>query len=121
MFPGVRNLVGEPDYRQVRLHWDAESSSVPKNGYSIRYCELQTWGTQRCRSQSVYNQQLNDNVIVNNDAIKSFKADITGLRMATTYSFEIKPVKEVGERENRAEGDDNNENIIIIPTKGCEY
>lgn len=39
--------------------------------------------------------------------------------MATTYSFEVKTTKKDGEREDRADGDDKNQNIIVIPTKGC--
>lgn len=37
--------------------------------------------------------------------------------MATTYSFEV---KEQGERDNRADEEDKNQNIIVIPTKGCK-
>lgn len=37
--------------------------------------------------------------------------------MATTYSFEV---KEQGEREDRADEEDKNQNIIVIPTKGCK-
>lgn len=50
---------------------------------------------------------------------KVYAAEVKGLRMATTYSFEVKRAKEQGEREDRAEGDDKNQNIIVIPTKGC--
>lgn len=113
--------MGEPDYRQVRLHWETEAGSVPKNGYNVRYCELQTWGAQRCRSQPVKEAEAGDNHIETGDDTKSFAADIKGLRMATTYSFEIKPVKDAPEREDRSEGDDKNQNIIVIPTKGCEW
>lgn len=115
--------MGEPDYRQVRLHWESEVSSVPKNGFSVRYCELQTWGAQRCRSQDV-KEPLERNNIDTNEEYKTFSTDIKGLRMATKYSFEVKSVKdkdERGEREDRADGDDKNENIIVIPTKGCKY
>lgn len=43
--------------------------------------------------------------------------------MATTYSFEVKSLKEESkaERTDRAEGDDKNQNMIVIPTKGCKY
>ncbi|CAH0557753.1 unnamed protein product [Brassicogethes aeneus] len=116
----VKNLMGEPDYRQVRLHWETEPNSVPKNGYSVRYCELQTWGAQRCRSQAVKEPETSENDVETNneESMKNFAADVKGLRMATTYSFEIKAVKDVMERKDRAEGDDKNENIIVIPTKG---
>ncbi|KAG5885166.1 hypothetical protein JTB14_037475 [Gonioctena quinquepunctata] len=115
---GVRNLMGEPDYRQVRLHWEVNSTSLPKNGFSVRYCELQTWGAQRCRIHNT-SDFLDHNGIDLEDDFKTFEADIKGLRMATTYSFEVKAVKEEkGEREDRAEGDDKSHNMIVIPTKG---
>lgn len=122
-FPAVRNLMGEPDYRQVRLHWEAETSAVPKSGFTVRYCELQTWGAQRCRTQDV-NEPLEGNHIDTEEELKAYSTDIKGLRMATTYSFEVRGIKEKeekGEREDRADGDDKNQNIIVIPTKGCEY
>lgn len=117
----IRNLMGEPDYRQIRLHWESESSSIPKNGFSVRYCELQTWGAQRCRNQTI-KETVDANNIDGNEGYKTFAANIKGLRMATTYSFEVKGVKEEakGERKDRADGDDKNQNIIVIPTKGCE-
>lgn len=113
--------MGEPDYRQVRLHWEAETSAVPKNGFSVRYCELQTWGAQRCRNQDV-KEPLEGNNIDTGEEYKVYSTDIKGLRMATTYSFQVNGVKEErGEREDRADGGDKNQNIIVIPTKGCKY
>ncbi|CAH1109093.1 unnamed protein product [Psylliodes chrysocephalus] len=114
----IKNLMGEPDYRQVRLHWEVDSSKTTPGGFSIRYCELQTWGFQRCRVQQV--PDFTENAVVDKEEdIKIFNTDIKGLRMATTYSFEVKAVKqEKGEREDRADGDDKNQNIIVIPTKG---
>ncbi|XP_074029461.1 uncharacterized protein isoform X2 [Leptinotarsa decemlineata] len=110
--------MGEPDYRQVRLHWEVNSSAVPKNGFSVRYCELQTWGAQRCRIHNTTDSSDRNNIDAE-DNLAAFKAEIKGLRMATTYTFEVRDVKdEKGEREERAEGDDKNQNIIVIPTKG---
>ncbi|CAH1985972.1 unnamed protein product [Acanthoscelides obtectus] len=115
----VRNLMGEPDYRQVRLHWEVDGEALPKNGFTVRFCELQTWGAQRCRNQSVKQTVAEQNSVDKDEDFKVFSADIKGLRMATTYSFEVKPVKEEkGERTDRAEGDDMNQNMIVIPTKG---
>lgn len=116
LIPGIRNLVGEPDYRQVRLHWEVEDDPH-ETQYQIRYCELQTWGTQRCRTLTA--PQPEENEVEDN--AKMYSAEVKGLRMATTYSFEVKKVKEQGERENRADGDDKNQNIIVIPTKGCKW
>lgn len=61
------------------------------------------------------------NAVEVEDNSVAFSADISGLRMATTYSFEVRPAKAQGEREDRADGDDKNQNIIVIPTKGCKY
>ncbi|XP_063902376.1 uncharacterized protein LOC135122053 [Zophobas morio] len=109
----IKNLAGEPDYRKVRLHWEAHDQGDSQPEFQIRYCELQTWGAQRCRTQLVTEAEENEI----DDQVKIYTADVKGLRMATTYSFEIKKAKEQGEREDRA-GDDKYQNIIVIPTKG---
>nr|CAH7747089.1 unnamed protein product [Callosobruchus chinensis] len=106
----VRNLMGEPDYRQVRLHWEADGNALPKHGFTVRFCELQTWGAQRCRNQSIRDNAKEENSVDKDDEFKVFSADI-----------KVKPVKEdKGEREDRAEGDVANQNIIVIPTKGSK-
>ncbi|XP_044267138.1 uncharacterized protein LOC123012956 [Tribolium madens] len=106
---GIKNLAGEPDYRQVRLHWEVDDDS--QSEFQVRYCELQTWGAHRCRTQMVNESEENE---VDEQA-KGYSVEVKGLRMATTYSFEVKRAKE---REDRAEGDDKDENTIVIPTKG---
>ncbi|RZC37023.1 uncharacterized protein BDFB_006031, partial [Asbolus verrucosus] len=108
----IKNLSGEPDYRQVRLHWETDDSPAD---FQIRYCELQTWGAQRCRTQTVTDSVENDV----EDRARVYSADVKGLRMATTYSFEVKRAREPAGREDRAEGD-KNQNIIVIPTKGSK-
>lgn len=115
--PDVRNLIGEPDYRSVRLHWEVDPKTVnfTTNAFQVRFCELQTWGAQRCRTQPVADAEGND---IDSGEVKEYVTNVKGLRMATTYSFEIKASKEPGKREDRAEGDDKNQNIIVIPTKG---
>ncbi|KAJ8921068.1 hypothetical protein NQ315_015864 [Exocentrus adspersus] len=109
----VRNLMGEPDYRQVRLHWESEAPSLPRHGFSVRYCELQTWGGAAVQVPGGNNIDADDNY-------KAYSVDIKGLRMATRYSFEVKAAKDKAEREERADGDDKNQNIIVIPTKGSK-
>lgn len=118
LISAVKNLVGEPDYRQVKLRWDSDVKGLPLHGFQVRYCELQSWGAHRCRIQPVEDQT---NAVEVEDNSVAFSADIVGLRMATTYSFEVRPAKPQGEREDRADGDDKNQNIIVIPTKGCKY
>lgn len=110
----VKNLIGEPDYRQVRLRWESDSRSLP---FQIRYCELQSWGAHRCRTQDVEDE---GNPIDHEDNAIAYSTNVEGLRMATTYSFEVKAARKEGEREDRADGDDKNQNIIVIPTKGCK-
>ncbi|KAL3281458.1 hypothetical protein HHI36_004667 [Cryptolaemus montrouzieri] len=114
----IKNLVGEPDYRQVRLHWETDKASGPQN-FQVRYCELQTWGPQRCRAQIVPEQSLND-IEYDDSNVKSYNTNIKGLRMATTYSFEIRNEMEIRDREDRSQGIGRNQNIIVIPTKGCK-
>ncbi|KAH1013399.1 hypothetical protein HUJ04_002392 [Dendroctonus ponderosae] len=116
----IQNLIGEPDYREVHLHWEAKNPDVPKNGFNVRYCELQSWGQQRCRLLSVNGTGGEKNFVEENEPIRQYSANVKGLRMATTYSFEVKQMKdkEEKEREDRAEGDDRNQNMIVIPTKG---
>ncbi|XP_019761624.2 uncharacterized protein LOC109538702 isoform X1 [Dendroctonus ponderosae] len=118
----IQNLIGEPDYREVHLHWEAKNPDLPKNGFNVRYCELQSWGQQRCRLLSVNGTGGEKNFVevAENEPIRQYSANVKGLRMATTYSFEVKQMKdkEEKEREDRAEGDDRNQNMIVIPTKG---
>lgn len=110
-FTGIKNLVGEPDYRQVRLLWEDDNDI--QDGYQVKYCELQTWGTQKCRVQAVAPTSENDKIV---DNFRLHSVDIKGLRMATTYSFEVKKAEG---RKERAE-EYKNQNIIVIPTKGCK-
>lgn len=117
-FSEIKNLIGEPDYRQVRLHWETEKSVSPEK-YEVKYCELQSWGPQRCRKQNV--PLPDENEIDYSENMLSYNADIKGLRMATTYSFEIRSGKDVREREDRSQTVEKNQNIIVIPTKGCKY
>lgn len=113
----VRNLIGEPDYRKIKLHWESDAECVPPNGFQVRCCELQSWGVQRCRTQDVPEPQ--DSNAISEDGSKTYETDIEGLRMATTYSIEVRQLKEGGNREDRA-NDEVNQNIIVIPTKGCK-
>ncbi|KRT86108.1 hypothetical protein AMK59_733, partial [Oryctes borbonicus] len=106
----VKNLVGEPDYRKVRLYWN--SPVIPPNGFQVKYCELQSWGAQRCRTKSVKEPSVRPNDIDVGDDLQTFETEVDGLRMATTYTFEIKQ----GGREDRS--DNKNQNLIVIPTKG---
>lgn len=116
----VKNLIGEPDYRKVQLHWETDKFNVPAPAnFQIRYCELQSWGSQRCRTKLVDDQMNGEGagMDIDGEDLRVYSTEIVGLRMATTYSFEVK-MKSKGTREDRADGDDTNQNIIVIPTKG---
>lgn len=93
-----------------------ESNSTLQK-YQVRYCELQSWGAQRCRTHTV--EEPEGNQLESAEETKEYVVNISGLRMATTYSFEIKNKKE-GEREDRSDGGNKNQNVIVIPTKGCK-
>ncbi|XP_018322435.1 uncharacterized protein LOC108735106 [Agrilus planipennis] len=117
----VRNLVGEPDYHRVKLQWESDAKHTSKSAFQIRYCELQVWGTQRCRSKSIEPKNENKPTRMSDeeDNTQMYSADIEGLRMATTYSFEIKTKqKNLATREERANNGDKSQNMIVIPTKG---
>lgn len=116
MLVGVKNLIGEPDYKSVKLHWEAEA--VNDDAFLVRYCELQSWGAQRCRTKKI--NEPDNNRIDSEEYTMPYSANISGLRMATTYSFEIKPANESNTRKNRASSNNKNENMIVIPTKGCK-
>lgn len=116
-FTVIKQLIGEPDYKSVKLHWITEPFNKDADGFLVRYCELQSWGAQRCKTRQV--NEPDNNSIDSEENSLPYTVNINGLRMATTYSFEIKPVKSNGKRENRAETDQN-ENVIVIPTKGCK-
>lgn len=50
---------------------------------------------------------------------RSYLARINGLRMATTYSFEVRPLH--GGSKTRTAKADLPAKSIIVPTKGCKY
>ncbi|XP_059485044.1 uncharacterized protein LOC132202262 [Neocloeon triangulifer] len=77
-----------PDFRSVTLQWGSDPEiagkieSVERVGkVLISYCELQTWGTQRCREKAVKATR----------AGRMFTAQLSGLRMATKYTFRLIP------------------------------
>jgi len=104
----VKNLIGEPDFKKVTLRW--ETRRVPNN-FQIRYCELQSWGSHRCRIKPVDENDSNE-IPYEND-LKIYTTNVDGLKMATTYSFEVK--SSFKERANKGY---RNENVIVLPTKG---
>ncbi|XP_065093311.1 uncharacterized protein LOC135713987 isoform X2 [Ochlerotatus camptorhynchus] len=134
----VRYLSGEPDYKSVNLTWEVESldgseqrdeqhrqhkaarGGRQQRSFNVYYCEIQNWGPHRCRSKT-----LTDN---SEDSGKQYTMTVKNLRMATKYSFHVKPQTKPGDQKisGRSEHDEdefdgNSINLgqtVIIPTKG---
>uniref|UniRef100_A0A182W9U7 ZP domain-containing protein n=1 Tax=Anopheles minimus TaxID=112268 RepID=A0A182W9U7_9DIPT len=154
-FAEIRSLSGEPDYKSVNLTWEVESvhgdedddgrpagykgrsvklssstsSTAPSSrgprSFSVFYCELQNWGPHRCRSKIVTDESGDSG------KSKQYSLLVKNLRMATKYSFHVKPQAKKSEQRasGRAdEGEEGDQNTatnalnhgqtIIIPTKG---
>ncbi|CAH0725995.1 unnamed protein product, partial [Brenthis ino] len=127
----VLHLIGEPDFRDVRLRWEygKNDDENPKLllAFQIHYCELQAWGQYRCRTKVVDNfeeDQRSGRMMVETTTNKvpvgkrgrTYTTYISGLRMATTYSFEVRPVKR--DARDLADPHSIGSKIIIVPTKG---
>ncbi|KAL7041067.1 hypothetical protein ACKWTF_000613 [Chironomus riparius] len=128
----IKSLFGQPDYRSVNLTWEVddkyagnrlneekEDETEPKS-FFVHYCEIQSWGEyHRCNSKVLIDD---DGVDFEKDTSKIYKMTINNLRMATKYSFNVRP-KRVGDSEKSARSenflkDDKTGQSIIIPTKG---
>ncbi|XP_026500392.1 uncharacterized protein LOC113403939 [Vanessa tameamea] len=126
----VLHLIGEPDFRDVRLRWEYGKTDEedPKKilAFQIHYCELQAWGQYRCRTKVVDNFEDERSARMTLETTTSkvpvgkrgrtYTTYITGLRMATTYSFEVRPVKR--DARDLADPHSIGSKIIIVPTKG---
>ncbi|CAB3230815.1 unnamed protein product [Arctia plantaginis] len=132
----VLHLIGEPDFRDVRLRWeygkqDDDDRSKPL-AFQVHYCELQAWGQYRCRTQvidtveeekSSRTTSTTESTTTSQPAGSSgnrhgrvYSTRIIGLRMATTYSFEVRPVRR--DARDLADPKSIGSKIIIVPTKG---
>ncbi|XP_055370879.1 uncharacterized protein LOC129605258 [Condylostylus longicornis] len=136
-----RTLTGEPNYRSVNLTWEIEiphlnmtgnelqtnESLFPKT-FQIYFCEIQSFGPHRCRSKILEYNQITDDKSISNSSIKYYSTTIDNLRMATKYSFHIKPqikrkiakiTGRMGNMENEVEPESIfNGQTIVVPTKG---
>lgn len=61
----IKSLTGEPNYKSVNLTWlvenDANKTESSKtDGFFIYYCELQTWGSHRCKSKTLKDNEIDD-------------------------------------------------------------
>lgn len=129
----VLHLIGEPDFRDVRLRWEYGSSDEedkPKLlAFQVHYCELQAWGQYRCRTKviDVLEEDKASRASSTTEASttsqpsglrhgRMYSTRIIGLRMATTYSFEVRPVRR--DARDLADPLSIGSKIIIVPTKG---
>ncbi|EDW12956.2 uncharacterized protein Dmoj_GI17958 [Drosophila mojavensis] len=108
----------------------------PPKAFQIFYCEMQNYGPQRCRVKLVNATaaELPTSSEESVDAqVHHFRAAVDNLRMATRYSFHIRPVQPRRLRSSSARSEFHGENdiegagavathlpgqSIIIPTKG---
>ncbi|XP_026757415.2 uncharacterized protein LOC113517072 [Galleria mellonella] len=144
----VLHLIGEPDFRDVRLRWEYGKGDEERPkllAFQIHYCELQAWGQYRCRTKVIDNLEEEKLTKITTDpsttTVQSpkrvtttspssmstaepvsgrhgrvYSTRITGLRMATTYSFEVRPVRR--DARDLADPHSIGSKIIIVPTKG---
>ncbi|XP_055838272.1 uncharacterized protein LOC129906518 [Episyrphus balteatus] len=130
----IRAVSGEPNYKSVNLTWEVEfvpattndtDALPPPKTFQIFYCEMQSFGPHRCRSKVIEDKKLE--LDKENEPIMHYTARVDNLRMATKYSFHIKPqlkkknLKISGRSElldNEVENDLFQGQSIIIPTKG---
>ncbi|XP_053663252.1 uncharacterized protein LOC128712383 [Anopheles marshallii] len=151
----IRSLSGEPDYKSVNLTWEVESvhdgdedddgrpagykgrsvklpvaatvtsPSRDPRSFNVFYCELQNWGPHRCRSKIVTDESGDSG------KSKQYSLLVKNLRMATKYSFHVKPQAKKSEQRASGRADEGEEGdqsgamaainhgqTIIIPTKG---
>ncbi|CAH0748838.1 unnamed protein product [Diatraea saccharalis] len=130
----VLHLIGEPDFRDVRLRWEygkIDDDKSPKLlAFQVHYCELQAWGQYRCRTKVIDDLEEDKSrsfEITSTVApapsqaggrqrARTYTARIMGLRMATTYSFEVRPLRR--DARDLADPQSIGSKIIIVPTKG---
>lgn len=117
-----------------------DNKPLPTPAFQVYYCEMQSWGPQRCKSKVLnqHQQQIQQTPVEHNEENnidsedrngREFSLVIDNLRMATKYSFHVRqlagdiPAQPKGRRIDPqiTENDLQKSEMIIIPTKGCEY
>ncbi|CAH2067078.1 unnamed protein product, partial [Iphiclides podalirius] len=126
----VLHLIGDADFRDVRLRWEygTDDERTKVLAFQVHYCELQAWGQYRCRTKVVDDLEEEksgrarpaDTTTTAKPGVtrrgRAYSTYIKGLRMATTYSFEVRPVKR--DARDLADPHSIGSKIIIVPTKG---
>lgn len=113
----MEELRATSDFRSIRLSW--KLNVTPPIGFAVEYCELVTWGKDRCVTQIVNNSdiQLQTNLIEVGSP-KLYEIVIGGLRIATNYSVDIQPLTTMDWPVTPFRGRSLNHNEIIVATKG---
>ncbi|KAK9500231.1 hypothetical protein O3M35_001528 [Rhynocoris fuscipes] len=109
----IRGLRGEADYRQITLKWEYPRYGVPVYGFQIYYCELQAWGPNRCKTKII--EVSSDMKTDKANEELAYSVIISGLRMATNYSFTVRPMET---RRTRYIPELPTRSTIIVSTKG---
>lgn len=145
-FAEIKSLFGQPDYRSVNLTWEVEEKADKQlpakddvRSFIVHFCELQSWGEKhRCRSKVLEDVVKQNKKLVEIFLLKKishllsfyplrkfpkiYKMSINNLRMATKYTFMVRPQKhresEKSARSENFSDEDASEQSIIIPTKG---
>ncbi|CAL8135435.1 unnamed protein product [Orchesella dallaii] len=112
---GIDNLEGEAGFRMVSLKWmyppEGPSQRSPIS-FQVKFCELHSWGLNRCRYQIVDEVTARSGRQETNEAKSPghYLADIGGLRMATNYTFQVIPLE--------TETSESSPSRISLQTKG---
>ncbi|XP_065224446.1 uncharacterized protein LOC135848380 isoform X2 [Planococcus citri] len=108
----ILQLRAEPDFRAVKLYWEYPKHGGNFYGFQIHYCELQAWGPNRCRTKEVDKTSGLESLV--SKKFQMYSVIIGSLRMATNYSFEVRPLESRHESQNAKEYG----KTLIVPTKG---
>nr|CAD7200325.1 unnamed protein product [Timema douglasi] len=79
------------------------------------------WGPTRCRTKTIEDSTGHE-VVSASTKYRAYSVIISGLRMSTNYSFEVRPV----DRKGYDDTDDDHKDSkmlskrIVLPTRGCE-
>lgn len=108
-----------------------DEQPLPIPAFQVYFCEMHSWGPQRCKSRVLNTQQsaTHENHIDDISTGREFSLAIDNLRMATKYSFHVRHISEGAafepkgrriDQSSMPENDLENGEMIIIPTKGCK-
>jgi len=109
----IEDLRAEADFRSVTLDWNISRWTLRewpmgRATFRITSCEIQFWGTNKCRTQTMANggefSQGNAQ-----SGWRHFRTTVSNLRLATNYTIEVMPT-----------GSNDQPRSITIQTKGFE-